>query len=462
MKRTEQKVIEFISHFKLIKPGDKLLVAFSGGPDSVFMLHFLYKFRRKYKVDLAAVHFNHLLRGKESDRDEEFAIKFCADYKIPIVSKKINVKSFAEKNKMSLEEAARNLRYDYLESLSRKLNCDKIVTAHNQSDNTETVLLNIFTGTGLNGFAGIPVVRNNIIRPLLSLSKKEIVDYLKNCKIPFRIDSSNLKSEYKRNFLRNKIIPLLKKNINPSIDQSVFRSAKILESTLPEIRKQIEKKSNRYFDYKNDKLTINNKLFEDLEEGIAGDALLKEVRNNFSIDLGYNDYKKLSRLALQHKGKTVQLGDGVEAIKETGFILLKKESAQKRKSTVELLPDSETELFGKTVGIEKCKRTDIRINNKRDVEFVNADKLQGMFILRKWKNGDRFIPLGMNNFKKVSDFLTDSKVSSVDKKNQLVLTNGNNIVWIVGLRIDDRFKINSQTKKIYKLWVQSKRQIKTK
>ncbi len=454
MKKTEQKVIEFISHYKLINPGEKLLVAFSGGPDSVFMLHFLYKFRIKYKVDLAAVHFNHLLRGKESDKDEEFAIKFCDDYKIPMVSKKINVQSFAKKNKMSLEEAARNLRYYYLETICRKLKCDKIVTAHNQSDNTETVLLNIFSGTGLNGFAGIPVVRNNIIRPLLSLSKKEIVDYLKNMKIPYRIDSSNLKSDFKRNFLRNKIIPALKKNLNPSIDQSVFRSSKILESALPEIRKLVEKKSNRYFDFDNDRLTIDINLFEDFEEGIAGDALLKAVRQKFSIDLGYNDYSKLFRLALQHKGKSVQLGAGVRAIKEDGFILLKKETAQKRKSIVELLPDSETELFGKTVGIEKCKRTDIRINNKRDVEFVNADKLQGMFILRKWKKGDRFIPLGMNNFKKVSDFLTDSKVSSVDKENQLVLTNRNNIVWIVGLRIDDRFKINLHTKKIYKLWVQ--------
>lgn len=454
MKKTEQKVIEFISHYKLINPGEKLLVAFSGGPDSVFMLHFLYKFRNKYKVDLAAVHFNHLLRGKESDKDEEFAIKFCDDYKIPMVSKKINVQSFAKKNKMSLEEAARNLRYYYLETICRKLKCDKIVTAHNQSDNTETVLLNIVSGTGLNGFAGIPVFRNNIIRPLLSLSKKEIVDYLKNMKIPYRIDSSNLKSDFKRNFLRNKIIPALKKNLNPSIDQSVFRSSKILESALPEIRKLVEKKSNRYFDFDNNRLTIDINLFEDFEEGIAGDALLKAVRQKFSIDLGYNDYIKLSRLTLQHKGKSVQLGAGVRAIKEDGFILLKKETAQKRKSIVKLLPDSQTELFGKTVGIEKCKRTDIRINNKRDVEFANADKLQGMFILRKWKKGDRFIPLGMNNFKKVSDFLTDSKVSSVDKENQLVLTNGNNIVWIVGLRIDDRFKINLHTKKIYKLWVQ--------
>lgn len=454
MKKTEQKVIEFISHYKLINPGEKLLVAFSGGPDSVFMLHFLYKFRNKYKVDLAAVHFNHLLRGKESDKDEEFAIKFCDDYKIPMVSKKINVQSFAKKNKMSLEEAARNLRYYYLETICRKLKCDKIVTAHNQSDNTETVLLNIISGTGLNGFAGIPVVRNNIIRPLLSLSKKEIVDYLKNMKIPYRIDSSNLKSDFKRNFLRNKIIPALKKNLNPSIDQSVFRSSKILESALPQIRKLVEKKSNRYFDFENDRLTVDINLFEDFEEGIAGDALLKAVRQKFGIELGYNDYMKLFRLTLQHKGKSVQLGAGVRAIKEDGFILLKKETAPKRKSIVELLPDSETELFGKTVGIEKCKRTDIRINNKRDVEFVNADKLQGMFILRKWKKGDRFIPLGMNNFKKVSDFLTDSKVSSVDKENQLVLTNGNNIVWIVGLRIDDRFKINLHTKKIYKLWVQ--------
>jgi tRNA(Ile)-lysidine synthase len=453
MKKTEQKIIEFISRHKLIKAGDKLLVAFSGGPDSVFALYFFNKFRQKYKIEIEAVHFNHLLRGKESDKDETFAVEFCSNYKIPIRSRKIDVKSFADRNKMSIEEAARTLRYTYLDSLSKELNCNKIVTAHNQSDNTETVLLNIVSGSGLNGFTGVPIVRGNIIRPLLCLSKKEIMDFLENNKIPFRVDSSNLKSDYKRNYLRNKVIPLLKSNINPSIDSAVFRSSKILESALQSLRNELEKKSIRYFHFKDSKLKIDLRLFEDFEPAIAGDLLKKVFKNYFNLEFAFSCFEKLSRLALQQKGKSVQLGGDLKTTKEEGFILIEKSSNLNSESALKISVDSTAELFGKKIGIEKTNRSKLLLNKNRNIEFVDGSKLNGMFILRRWKSGDRLIPLGMKNFKKVSDFLTDSKVSSADKKNQLVLTNGNNIVWVVGLRIDDRFKINSQTKKIYKLWV---------
>ncbi len=453
MKKTEQKIIEFISRHQLIKSGDKLLVAFSGGPDSVFALYFFNKFRQKYKIDIQAVHFNHLLRGKESDKDEIFALEFCSKYKIPIHSRKIDVKSFANRNKMSTEEAARTLRYTYLDSLSKELKCNKIVTAHNQSDNTETVLLNIVSGSGLNGFTGIPIVRGNIIRPLLCLSKKEIMDFLEKNKIPFRVDSSNLKSDYKRNYLRNKVIPLLKSNINPSIDSAVFRSSKILESALQSLRKELEKKSIRYFDFKDNKLRIDIRLFEDFDLAFAGDLLRKVFKSYFNLEFDFSCFEKLSRLAHQQKGKSAQLGGDLKTMKEKGFILIEQPSSLNSESAVKISAGSTAKLFDKKIGIEKINRTKLLLNKNRNIEFVDGSKLNGMFILRRWKSGDRLIPLGMKNFKKVSDFLTDSKVSSSDKKNQLVLTNGNNIVWVVGLRIDDRFKINSQTIKIYKLWV---------
>ena len=166
MKATEQKVIGFINRYKLIIPGEKLLIALSGGPDSVFALYFLLKYLKKYKIELLAVHFNHNLRGKESNQDEKFCEKLCENLNVPFYSVQLYVKTFAKQNKLSIEEAARKLRYSNLIEIAKDFNCNKIVTAHNQSDNTETVLLNFFSGTGYSGFSGIPVQRENIIRPL--------------------------------------------------------------------------------------------------------------------------------------------------------------------------------------------------------------------------------------------------------------------------------------------------------
>lgn len=454
MKKIEQKVIEFVSHYKLINESDRLLISFSGGPDSVFVLHFLYKFRRKYNIELTAVHFNHGLRGKESDADEKFSNEFCEKYNIPIVTRKIDVKEFSNKNKMSVEEAARVLRYNFLESIRVELKYDKIVTAHNQSDNTETILLNICSGTGVTGFAGIPIQRGNIIRPLLGLTKKEIVDYLDNSGIKYRIDSSNLKSEFKRNFLRNKIIPLLKENINPSLDGSVFRSSKILESFLPTVKKQFEKKSNGLLTYSNGSLLIADKLFEITEEGILGDILKRNFKEYLNYEFEFDDLRKIFRLSGYQKGKSVQLRKGLIALKEKDHVLVEKLKTTNEQISAKVRLNSNVVLLGKQVGIEETELSKVILKRNKNVEFVNADKLSEIFILRKWNNGDKFIPLGMKNFKKVSDFLTDEKISSTSKKNQLVLINRNNIVWVVGLRIDDRYKINSKTKKIYKLWAQ--------
>jgi tRNA(Ile)-lysidine synthase len=233
----------------------------------------------------------------------------------------------------------------------------------------------------------------------------------------------------------------------------VFRSSKILESALQSLRKELEKKSIRYFDFKDNKLRIDIRLFEDFDLAFAGDLLRKVFKSYFNLEFDFSCFEKLSRLAHQQKGKSAQLGGDLKTMKEKGFILIEQPSSLNSESAVKISAGSTAKLFDKKIGIEKINRTKLLLNKNRNIEFVDGSKLNGMFILRRWKSGDRLIPLGMKNFKKVSDFLTDSKVSSSDKKNQLVLTNGNNIVWVVGLRIDDRFKINSQTKKIYKLWV---------
>lgn len=452
MKQAEQKILKFIAREKLIEPEDKVLIAFSGGPDSVFALHFFSKYRKKYKIELMAVHFNHNLRGKESDQDEMFCESFCEQLNIPLCMVQLDVKSFAKKNKFSIEEAARKMRYKNLEEIASDFGCSKIITAHNQSDNTETVLLNFFTGTGYSGFAGIPVKRENIIRPLLCLPKQEILEYLEANKISFRVDSSNLENDYKRNFLRNKIIPQLKEKLNPSLDDAVFRSSKNLEHFSAMIEKTFQENITKYIRKESESVRIKTEFFESNDREITGEILKRVLRNYFNHDFDFNDYEKIKSLVENQKGKSVQLSSKLTAVREKDTIVLLND--KNSDFSVYTIKIGETKNIGENkFGIEQVERKDVKIGNNKKLEFISTDKLDDIFILRKWKSGDWFVPLGMKHKKKISDFLTDSGIETIKRKNCLVLENRNQIVWLVGLRIDDRFKINSKTKKVVKLWM---------
>ncbi len=452
MKKTEQKVLRFIEQNKLISAGDKLLVAFSGGPDSVFALHFLEKFRRKYKIDLRAVHFNHGLRGKESDADEIFSKEFCKKNSTPLDVVKLNVKSFSKKNKISIEEAARTLRYENLQKIAEKTHSTKIVTAHNQSDNTETILLNLFSGTGFSGFSGIPIQRGNIIRPFLCLTKQEISDYLEHEKISFRVDSSNMKDDYKRNYIRNRILPLVRLKLNPSVDEALFRSSKNFENTLFLNYKLIDHIVAEYVTHNSNEVSFPL-LFADLFDGkIPGEILKIIFKRYLKHEFEYDDYVKINSLITKQKGKKIQLSKTLDAIREEESIRIEL-SGKTSNQIVTLKTGNQIKLGSKLIGIEQVNSENVQFKNNGKIEFISADGMNENFILRTWKFGDKFKPLGMKNFKKISDFLTDQKVSVSERKNRLVLTNRNQIVWIVGLRIDDRYKLNSKTKKIYKLWV---------
>lgn len=452
MKKTEQKVIKFIDQFKLINKGDKLLVAFSGGPDSVFALQLLNKFKKKYKIDLLALHFNHCLRGKESDDEEKFAMEFCDRLNIPFISQKLDVKNFSKKNKLSIEEAARLLRYKNLVKIAFKTGCSKIVTAHNQSDNTETILLNLLSGTGLSGLSGIPIRRDNIIRPMLCLSKQEIVDYLKKEKINSCTDSSNLNDDFRRNYLRNQIIPLIKVKLNPKIDEAVFRSSQNLSTALQLNEILVEYLLSEFVTQKKNAINIKTKIGDLFGGEIPGEVLRTILKRNFEHALDYDDFLKINALVTKQKGKHIQLSYNLAALRESECIRIEKiQKASNNKFDIKI---GEIVATGsQKICFEPAEIKDVKFNKRGKVEFISADNLGEKFILRVWNPGDKFKPLGMKHLKKVSDFLTDEKIPSSERKKQLVLVSRNKIVWIVGLRIDDRFKLNSKTKRIYKLWV---------
>jgi tRNA(Ile)-lysidine synthase len=454
MKSLEQNIAKFINRESLIENGDRVLAAFSGGPDSVFLLHFLHKNLKRFGIELFACHVNHNLRGKDSETDELFCKKICDELGVKFFKASVDVKSFAKTKKISLEEAARDLRYSELNRISGENKFTKIAAAHNKDDNAETVLLNLFKGTGLTGLSGIPIKRDNIIRPLLCVNKTEILEYLKENGIEFRIDKSNLRNDFQRNFIRNKIIPQIRKEINPSLNDALFNSSGIIKNSDAVLKGYIETISKKYVKYSPGVLEINLKLIEDAGEEILGETLKYNIDKYFDCSFEYNDLLKLKDLTKNQTGKRVILNKNVEAFKERGSLVFIKPNAAIENSESILKVGHQVLFAGQTIGIEKAENISISdFNTEHSLEYICGDDLDEEFIIRRWRNGDKFKPLGMDNFKKVSDFLNEQHVPAFQKKNQLLLTNRNNIVWIIGLRIDNRIKYSDKCRRVYKLWM---------
>ncbi|HEX7356390.1 MAG TPA: tRNA lysidine(34) synthetase TilS [Ignavibacteriaceae bacterium] len=451
MNATEQKVIRFISENNLILSGDRILIGLSGGPDSVFLLHFLNKFQKKFRIEIGAAHVNHLLRGKESDRDELFCKTICREISIPFFSIRKKVKSYSLKHKISLEAAGRKIRYDFFEKISNQHRYNKIATAHNADDTTETVLLNLIKGAGLKGISGIPIKRKNIIRPILALSKNEILNYLENNLFEYRTDSSNLSNEYERNFLRNEIIPLIQKNINPAITNSVLNTSfnlQRLNTGLTEISANLKSKIKVLPGVK---VSIPVGFIVDENEFISSYLIKEIVDENFSVKFESNDIKKILLLVNKTSGKSEELSSKIVGYRERDKIIIKKKSGESTHDNKIISVGDKIKINGRVFSILKYKFEKVQLSSSKNIEYISADKLKDNFIIRNWRKGDKFYPIGMKGSKKVSDYLNDIKINSFEKKDQLVLENDGKIVWIIGQRLDDRFKLKSNSKKVLKL-----------
>jgi tRNA(Ile)-lysidine synthase len=456
-KTIEQKALKFIDENHLIKKGDKVLVALSGGADSIFLLSFLIKFKKRFGIEVAAFHLNHKLRGKSADTDEKFCSDLCKQNKIKFICVKKDVKAYAKKLKVSVEEAGREIRYLELNRAADKIGCTKIATAHNASDNVETILLNFVKGAGIKGLSGIPVRRDNIIRPILCLTSEEIRQYLKKNKISFRVDESNLDSDYERNFLRNEIIPKLKQRLNPRLEEKISNTSKIISEINSFVGKQTEQLSREAIKLEGKVLRINTKKISKLDRSFPGIFLKSVVENNFNIELSSENIFAIVDLVNSQAGKQVHLKENIIASKERNELIVgRKPSVKSEKALYKIKVGGKIKVDGKIISISEVNRKMFKFTPNKSVEFISADELRNVFEIRRWKDGDKFQPIGMKGTKKISDFLADQKISSSRKKGHLVLTNSGKIVWVIGLRIDERFKVKPESKMILKLTVTNK------
>ena len=418
----QHRVAQYIEKEKLFCLNDKVLVTLSGGADSVALLRLLLSMG--YTCE--AAHCNFHLRDKESDRDEAFVRRLCHESGVLLHIEHFDTTQYAAKKHISIEMAARELRYEWFETLSRQREASVIATAHHKDDSVETVLLNLIRGTGINGLLGIRPRNGNIVRPLLCLSREEIIAYLQYIDQDYVTDSTNLLDEYTRNKIRLNLLPLMKE-INPSVKESIIRTTNYLNDAATLYNQSIGEARKRI-------LTPEGIRIEALLQEPVPEAILFEVLH----PLGFNTTQIDNiRQTLDGQPGKVFLGKGWRVIKDRDLLLIEEDTTAEESQPPFRLVMEEYDYTSEFI-IPKDKNT----------ACFDADKINKTWEIRKWKPGDVFIPFGMTGKKHVSDYLTDKKFSLSEKEKQWILCFGEQIAWLIGERTDNRFKVNENTKRV--------------
>ena len=423
-------LIKFQNHIATNFPqlkDKKLLLAVSGGIDSMVLLDLFYKLR----FDICVVHCNFQLRGKESDGDEMLVREICQDRYIPYFIETFDTLEFAKENKLSIQLAARKLRYDWFQEII-SLGFDYVLTAHHLDDNVETFLINFTRGTGLEGLTGIPAQNGNIIRPLLPFSREEIENYAQANQIQWREDSSNASDKYFRNKLRHNIVPTLKELNTGFLDsfQNTLHHLQQSESLVNDASKLVFEK---VVEEKENQLEIHLKPLLEFQNY---KAYLYQWLKNYGFS-AWNDIYDL-----------VEAQSGKQVFSETHILLKDREKLilsernEINKSEVFIIESIESKV-NIPLKLRFCKAVNI-FETVSNCIFVDESKIKFPLTIRKWQEGDYFYPSGMNGKKKLSKYFKDEKYSLLDKKNQWLLCSEDQIIWVIGKRADNRF-INRET-----------------
>ena len=418
-------VQKFIEEKALFNLQDKVLVALSGGADSVALLRVLLSLG--YICECA--HCNFHLRGLESDRDESFVRQLCEAHSIPLHVSHFDTSAYAKEYHLSIEMAARELRYEWFEHIRKEIEASVIAVAHHRDDSVETFLLNLMRGAGINGLKGIPVKNGYIVRPLLSVSRDVILDYLQTINQEFVTDSTNLEDEYMRNKIRLNILPLMKE-VNPSVMETIQETTfRLSEVASIYHQDRMEAITHKVTFLSPELLRIS---LIDVLKDVAPISLLHEVLSpkGFNASQIRDIYRSLSS---SQSGKRF-FSTEWEVLRDREYLWIQK------KDSIQLIPE---------LIIEEIERTpSFVIPRDKHIACLDADKLNHPLTIRKWERGDKFVPLGMNGKKKLSDYLTDKKYSLFQKENQYVVCSGEEIVWLVNERTDHRYRITDSTQRI--------------
>lgn len=426
---------------ELIKPGDSLLLAVSGGLDSVVMAHLCYEFR----LNFAIAHCNFNLRGEESIGDEAFVEAFASAMGVPFFKTSFETQQIAELKKTSIQLTARDLRYEWLEIIRLQNNYHWIATAHHLNDSIETILFNLAKGTGIRGLTGIAAKTGRIIRPMLRLSRQEIAAFSEEEDLPYREDSSNLEDKYTRNFIRHQLIPLFLQ-INPNFVETTWQTLTNLSFTKDLFDFTVDKLRQELMTKQADGWMISKEKLCGLP---AKETILFELVRPF----GYNsDQVKSMILVLQKEPGAIFTSASHRLLNDRSYFII--QPLEVRETPLPLIreDDSIVRFSGGVITFERLEGSPSSFHRNDQTAYFDAEKLQFPLILRKWKSGDSMQPFGMQGkHQKLQDLFSNYKMTRFEKERQWVMESGGHICWVLGLRIAENFKIDNLTKHYYRV-----------
>ena len=418
----------------------KYLIAVSGGVDSIVLIDLF----SRSGLSFAIAHCNFSLRGEESDKDETFVKELSEQYNVEFYTKAFDTQSYANSKKVSIQMAARDLRYQWFQDLIVIHGFDHIVTAHHANDNLETVIFNLVKGTGISGLRGMIPSNGSILRPLLPFKKSTLEGYANENNLRWREDSSNQLTGYKRNLIRHKVIPVLKQ-INPDVENTMQTMFEKLSATENLIKGHIEHICKSLIESKGDLLYINKEKLRNVNENLF---ILSELLKPFGFN--YSQSRNIvSSIDLQSGKQFLSQSHQLTIDRKYLIIGLLTTGVHEE---YEIAKDvSQIELSNQNFFIKKMSAKNYKISPSSSVAALNLDKIVFPLKLRHWKEGDWFIPLGMDGRKKLSDFMIDEKIPLNLKKDVLVLCSEESILWVIGHRIDDRYKVSEETSDVLEI-----------
>jgi tRNA(Ile)-lysidine synthase len=432
------KFLKNLVDFQLVKKDESLLLAVSGGIDSVAMAH-LFK---SYELDFAIAHCNFQLRGSESDNDQLFVANLAKLMNKKFYTINFDTDIYAKGHNISIQMAARDLRYNWFNELSEEFKFEKVATAHNRDDVVETFLLNLTRGTGIKGLTGIKNINGKLIRPMLFASRSEIVDYVKEYNISFREDSSNIEVKYKRNLMRHNIIPQFNL-LNPSFADTIIQETEVLQSVNSLYQIKLEEIKKDIISQKGDKTTIDIAKFLSLK---LEAPILFDLINEFGFT--FSDVKDIYHSIGNQPGKKFY-SEKYILTKDRGIFIIEPKG-QNAPDEIFVIENSECSLDHpiklKLTSIDK--KWGFEIPKNQASVALDFSTIEFPLTLRHWQKGDYFYPLGTSGRKKISDYFVDKKIPLHDKNKIWILASGNQIIWIIGYQIDNRNKVTQQTNKI--------------
>ncbi len=447
----------------------EIVVAVSGGVDSLVLLDMLMCISRqttseaqgKRSLSIAVVHFNHRLRGVESEQDANFVRETCKRYDIPCYIAWADVGRFAEIQSMSLEQAGRELRYKFLEFVAYKRRADAVLTAHTLNDSVETVLMNMLRGSGLTGLSGIPAQRafgdhTKLVRPLLSMKKAEIQEYAALRGLSWREDSSNSQSVFRRNKIRNELLPLLEREYSSGIVDVLNRTSQIILGADELVRETVERilpsllVEEEFQPY----IGLNITALRVQKRFLQSELVRHTVQRRFGLTLSFDAVDRILALVEAEVGTKADVMRGFVALRDRTMIVLAPAPGVYNLN-VRVEKNNHYDFGGWRIFLEEIDRKNVKFTADPAVEFINTDILPYRMTLRTWQPGDVFTPLGMKGTMKVSDYLTNSKISFFNRQNVLVLVaampEGEQIVWLCGLRMSEQFRLPNDAPKALRL-----------